>query len=101
MILVFIFSSGFTNAGVFKWVDENGNTHFGDRPQSKSVKEIKINKNKGPDKHAIERRNRQNQFLEDRVNELTFQEAPAQEERKSLERFEAVKAEAEDEDDNG
>jgi hypothetical protein len=41
----------------------------------------------------------QNKFLEDRVNELTFQEAPAQEERKSLERFEAVTAEAEDEDD--
>ena len=80
LTLIFIASS--VSAGVFKWVDENGNTHFGDRPQSKSVEKINIDKNTGPDKFTAERLNRQNQYLEDRQLER---------EEKSYQKNEATK----------
>ena len=54
------------NAGVFKWVDENGNTHFGDRPESNSSEKVIVGKKRGPDKFTTERLKRQNLFLEDR-----------------------------------
>ena len=40
--LTFVFFTGPVVAGVYKWVDENGEVHFGDRPPNKDAKEVRI-----------------------------------------------------------
>jgi len=47
-VLVFVLSSQFVSAGVYKWTDENGNVHYGDNPSKqpsvqKNTTEIQIN----------------------------------------------------------
>ncbi|KMQ76740.1 DUF4124 domain-containing protein [Marinobacter subterrani] len=38
MVLIFLcFIPFYANAGVYKWVDANGQTHFGDRPPAKAA----------------------------------------------------------------
>ncbi len=36
LLLLSIFASGWTHAGLYKWVDENGKTHYGDKPPAQS-----------------------------------------------------------------
>ena len=31
------------NAGIYKWTDEKGNVHFGDRPNNAAAKELSVN----------------------------------------------------------
>jgi hypothetical protein len=72
-------------AGVYKWVDEEGNVHFGDRPQSEDAEQIKVPKSapatQAPD--AEERRQTQQRMLdiyqEDREKK---KQAKAEEKRK-------------------
>lgn len=38
LITLLLFFSSYANAGVYKWTDENGNVHYGDRPTTTSEK---------------------------------------------------------------
>ncbi|MFT5132002.1 MAG: hypothetical protein ACI9SC_000465 [Gammaproteobacteria bacterium] len=43
--LIFTFSNvTFLSAAVYKWVDENGKTHYGDKPHSEKAESIRIKK---------------------------------------------------------
>ena len=43
MLLLSFMSVSTVNAGIYKWTDENGNVHFGDKPlDSSSATELKI-----------------------------------------------------------
>lgn len=37
LILILLLASGYTTAGVYRWVDENGQPHFSDQPRSGAV----------------------------------------------------------------
>lgn len=52
-------------AGIYKWVDKDGNVHFGDRPANNSASEIKISPTK-PNSINQQRIEKQNQYLKDR-----------------------------------
>ena len=41
-------------AGVYKWVDEHGNVHFGDRPQGEGAESVQIRES-SPDSHNQQR----------------------------------------------
>jgi len=43
LLLVFSVSAG---AGVYKWVDENGQVHYGDAPQGESSEQLDLNNKK-------------------------------------------------------
>ncbi|MBL3556016.1 MULTISPECIES: DUF4124 domain-containing protein [Marinobacter] len=53
-------------AGTYRWVDENGQTHFGDRPPVNTVADEVLLKAAAPtsDQAARERKQRVNEFLE-------------------------------------
>ena len=67
LILFLLLASSFSNAEIHKWVDENGKTHFGDRPPAganSSVIEVKINTYESPNIEAL----RDAIGIKDRVN---------------------------------
>jgi len=43
LLLSMVLLSTAVHSGVYKWVDKHGKTHYGDRPNSDAVQEIKIN----------------------------------------------------------
>lgn len=77
-----------TLAGAYKWVDEEGHVHFGDRPPSSGAEEVKIPKAAPPTQapDAAERRQIQQRMLdiyqEDREKK---RQAEAEEKRKHKE----------------
>lgn len=81
-----------TTAGVYKWTDANGQTHFGDRPPAeKSAEEVDIDpippRN---DPAAAERINRMNEFLNQRQAEREVQQAEDAKAARKAERQEAL-----------
>ena len=57
-------------AGVYKWVDEDGQVHFGDNPQGTSKSErVKIRKAPPPDPSTLERLNSREKFLDAKEKE--------------------------------
>ena len=52
-------------AGVYKWVDENGKVHYGDKPISSTADEIKLKKNSKSGTHSepANRKDLQQRFL--------------------------------------
>jgi hypothetical protein len=47
VLLISLSSVGETTAGIYKWTDENGNVHFGDKPvDASSATELKIDTSK-------------------------------------------------------
>ena len=61
--LIFL-SSTFAQAEIYKWTDEQGNTHYGDRQIEKS-KEMDINiKKTGNQKQKVNRKERQKKLLD-------------------------------------
>lgn len=62
----------FAHAGVYKWVDENGNIHFGDRPPAEAVPQsVNVVSQQQPevDPSAQERQRKVNDFLKQRQEE--------------------------------
>jgi len=65
-ILLFLLVTPMALAGAYRWVDENGQTHFGDRPPTGTTSdEISLDSPPaGPDTAARERQQRMNEYLE-------------------------------------
>ena len=73
-------------AGVYKWVDENGKVHYGDKPTTDAANEVKVNKTKSTEgsRNSAERKNLQQRFLkarEDERNEKNKARAEAKQKR--------------------
>lgn len=58
----FITTSSAYSAGVYKWTDADGNTHYGDRPQGTAEK-LNIKSAPTPDKQHRERMKKQDRLL--------------------------------------
>lgn len=65
------------NAGVYRWVDDKGRTHFGDRPPAESNSEpVKVTPPPpDADNLANERRQRMNEFLDSQQDERQSRQA--------------------------
>jgi hypothetical protein len=48
--------SGVVQAGVYRWVDDNGRVHFGDRPSSDSAQELELKRPPRPRTGNIDQR---------------------------------------------
>jgi len=84
----------FASAGVYKWVDANGQTHFGDRPPAQAASS-EITVKAAPDSEdavALERHQKMTQFLEQQQEERKArQAADAQAEEKAAKRAEVCR----------
>lgn len=65
------------NAGVYRWVDGKGRTHFGDRPPAESNSEpVEVTPSPpDADNLANERRQRMNEFLDSQLDERKSRQA--------------------------
>jgi CRISPR/Cas system CSM-associated protein Csm2 small subunit len=43
-LTLIVMTTAAANAGIYKWTDEQGNVHFGDRPTSNQAEQIKLRK---------------------------------------------------------
>ncbi len=69
--------------GVFKWIDEEGNVHFGDRPPAtSSPRSVALPKAQQPDAATLERLAKQRKYLEARQEDRDQAAAGAAEEEK-------------------
>jgi len=59
ILLLLLCISTTTYAEVYKWVDKDGKTHYGDRPSSSQAKEIKIQEPSSPSGPSKETRQNQ------------------------------------------
>ena len=88
-ILLCLFATPIALAGTYRWVDENGQTHFGDRPPTHATSE-EVNLDPAPaesDAASRERHERMNDFLEQSERERTERnEAEARQEAMTAER---------------
>ena len=62
--MLFMFTLGAVQAGVYKWVDEDGQIHFGDQPQ-KSAERVKVHKGPEIDAATQKRIDELNNFNDD------------------------------------
>ena len=62
-ILILLCSTMVLNAGVYKWTDDDGNIHYGDRPKA-SAEEIKVRKRNKPDQKQNLHRQKRDRLLE-------------------------------------
>ena len=95
MVLIFLcFIPFYANAGVYKWVDANGQTHFGDRPPAQAASS-EITVKAAPDSEdavARERHQKMTEFLEQQQEERKArQAADAQAEEKAAKRAEVCR----------
>lgn len=64
MTLALLVYSGMLNAEIFKWVDEDGNTHYGDKPVE-SAEEVQVDiEKKGNLKSSMSREERQKKLMD-------------------------------------
>lgn len=93
VLLIFAFGFGFTNAEakkIFKWVDEEGNTHFGDAPPTNSgiAQEVRVPKTPTADPSVSTRLERTERMLDsfehERTEKREQREALAAESKKRL-----------------
>ncbi|MCL7942987.1 DUF4124 domain-containing protein [Marinobacter sp. ATCH36] len=80
-----------THAGTYRWVDENGQTHFGDRPPKNAASdEVKLNAPApSSDAAARERKLRMNEFLEQSQRERDERNQARAEQEARAEKHEA------------
>ncbi|MBK1872713.1 MULTISPECIES: DUF4124 domain-containing protein [Marinobacter] len=81
-----LLATSIAQAGAYRWVDENGQTHFGDRPPANAVtKEVRLEKAQPSiDATARERKQRVDEFLRQSEKERAARkEAEAQQEAKA------------------
>ena len=91
LILLCLLTTQITQAGTYRWVDENGQTHFGDRPPVNAASDKVELKAPAPssDADARARKERMNEFLEQ-----TEQERAERNEAKAKQEAKAEKHEA-------
>ena len=86
LLLLCLLITPITQAGTYRWVDENGQTHFGDRPPVNAASDEVTLKAPAPssDTDARARKQRMNEFLEQTEQERAERnEAKAQQEAKA------------------
>lgn len=86
--LILCFFPLIAHAGVYKWVDANGQVHFGDRPPSKaSSREVKINAAPPQrDPTAQQRHQKMTEFLNEQQLEREERQAVEQRERREAQK---------------
>lgn len=91
LLLLCLLITPITQAGTYRWVDENGQTHFGDRPPVNAASDEVELKAPAPssDADARARKERMNEFLEQ-----TEQERAERNEAKAKQEAKAAKHEA-------
>lgn len=98
IIPLLLVAASVSHAGAYRWVDENGQTHFGDRPPANAVtEEVRLETTQPSiDTTAYERKQRVDEFLQQSEKERAArkeveaqQEARAAELRAHCERLEA------------
>ena len=86
-----LMTAGNVSAGVYRWVDENGKVHFGDRPpadaEAETLEMPEVTPSETPEVSVQERRERQRRLVEAleeerEEKERKKQEAEAQEEKR-------------------
>lgn len=60
LVFYIVLSSWTLHAEIYKWVDENGRTHYGEKPPNEEATEMKIRENEqepeaGVEKHKVDR----------------------------------------------
>ena len=75
--VVLFLSSASLNAGVYRWVDAEGHTHFGDRPPAEIAPTELVTKSdsSGPNSTDRNRQQKINAFLEQKKKEREAQQA--------------------------
>ena len=75
LLLLCLLITPITQAGTYRWVDENGQTHFGDRPPANAASDEVELKAPAPssDADARARKERMNEFLEQTEQERAEQ----------------------------
>ena len=91
LLILCLLITPITQAGTYRWVDENGQTHFGDRPPANAASDEVELKAPAPssDADARARKQRMNEFLEQ-----TEQERAERNEVKAKREAQAAKHEA-------
>ena len=91
LLLLCLLITPITQAGTYRWVDENGQTHFGDRPPVNAASDEVELKAPAPssDADARARKQRMNEFLEQ-----TEQERAVRNEANAKQEAQAAKHEA-------
>ena len=77
MVILILLIPLSANAGVYKWVDANGQTHFGDRPPAKAASsEVKVHSAPASvDAGARERHQKMTDFLDQQQEEREARQA--------------------------
>lgn len=86
--ILLLLTTSLAEAGIYKWVDEQGRVHYGDKPASASADELTIKDQPAPvqSEASISRKEKQQQFLRARENERKEkQQADAEEKQKRAE----------------
>lgn len=97
-ILLFVLVVSPVNAGIYKWTDENGNVHFGDRPvNSDAATEVKvqINNNTGVTNSSGNRKEREyllKKIAEEKAADVEKRKMQAAEDKKRLVRCNAYRS---------
>lgn len=88
LITLLLFFSSLTNAGVYKWTDENGNVHYGDKPTTSSeqlnISTEKSTRSSMTDEAREERRQRISDSLTDDRLERNKKKAEAKKKKAKL-----------------
>ena len=84
-ISLFVLPSLVVSAEIYKWVDENGNTHFGDRPDTEDAEKVKVHSAPDIDPALLERLKKQQKMLDiydEERQEHKAEQAAIEEEKK-------------------
>ncbi|MBT8447243.1 MAG: DUF4124 domain-containing protein [Gammaproteobacteria bacterium] len=76
-------------ADVYKWVDENGKTHYGDRPRGNDARQVAIKKAPTVDADVLLRQRRAGKLLEEIEQEREQERAERQEAERLAQQREA------------
>jgi len=94
IIVLFLFCVSYTNAEVYKWIDENGKVVYGDKPTSSNADKIKIKSAPVQDPVVQGRNERQNKLLNVMQQERDERNALKEEEKGKKEEQMKICAEA-------
>lgn len=86
--ILLLLVTSLAEAGVYKWVDEQGRVHYGDKPTSTTADEINVKDQPAPQQSesAVSRKEKQQRFLRAREDERKEkQQALAEEKQKRAE----------------
>ena len=75
------------NAEVYKWVDEDGRTHYGEKPESSDASKIEIKEPPKADKTVQKRNEQREKFLEIIEEERVQEEEKNQQEKQEQEKL--------------